>query len=205
MKEKDYELKICNIIDNLEAQMRYQCDKIHEQAYEQGHKQGYAEGYEIGKQDGYEDGQADTPFTDTEEAEKKAYNRGLDETWKAVRKIIEDVVDGGYSSDVLREIFGVSTVQSIFKLNTASETIAKIKEYEDKQKQDAEIKVGDEVTHNGAKFIVLNIDSQTSIYCLDTRGRTPIFADTHNLTKTGRHFDQITEVLAELRGAENDE
>ena len=208
MKEKDYELKICNIIDNLEAQMRYQCDKIHEQAYEQGHKQGYAEGYEIGKQDGYEDGQADTPFTDTEEAEKKAYNRGLDETWEAVRKIIEDVVDGGYSSDVLREIFGVSTVQSIFKLNTASETIAKIKEYEDKQKQDAEIKVGDEVYSDAFddKGIVTHITAdKVACVCIICNGSTMMKVGVNGLHKTGRHFPQIAEVLAELRGAENDE
>lgn len=113
---KDYEQRataiIMNTIEGVKAQIR--------KAYNKG----------------YEDGKADTPFTDTEEAEKKAYNRGLNEAWEVVRKIIEDVVDGGYSSDVLREIFGVSTVQTIFKLNTAPEAIAKIKAYEDKQKQD---------------------------------------------------------------------
>jgi flagellar biosynthesis/type III secretory pathway protein FliH len=46
---KEYEQKICNIIDNLKAEMRYQCDKVNEQAYKQGHKRGYAEGYELGK------------------------------------------------------------------------------------------------------------------------------------------------------------
>ena len=85
---------------------------------------------------GYEDGKADTPFTDTEEAEKKAYNRGLNEAWEVARKIIDSVVNGGYSSDVLQEIFGVSIIRPIFKHNTAAEAIAKIKAYEDKQKQD---------------------------------------------------------------------
>lgn len=153
---------------------------------------------------GYEDGKADTPFIDTEEAEKKAYGRGLDEAWEAVRKIIEDVVDGGYSSDVLREIFGVSTVQSIFKLNTASETIAKIKEYEDKQKQDAEIKVGDEVKHQGFRSVVVRI-ADDCIYTISECGTTPKYCKDDDLVKTGRHFDEIAEVLTELRGAENDE
>ena len=172
------------------------------------YNKGYADGLGKAQTDsyvkGYVDGKADTPFTDTEEAEEKAYNRGLDEVWDVARKIItvdEDV----YSFEALREIFGESSIRGIFKHNTATEAITKIKEYEDKQKQDAEIKVGDEVTHDGAKFIVLNIDSQTSVYCLDTRGRTPIFTNIHNLTKTGRHFPQIAEVLKEMRGAENDE
>lgn len=156
-------------------------------------------------QQGYEAGKAVTPFTDTEEAEKKAYNRGLNEAWDVARKLVHPRL-GGYTEEQKQHIFGeyVSS-DSILQNFTASEAIAKIKAYEDKQKQDAEIKVGDEVTHNGAKFIVLNIDSQTSVYCLDTIGRTPIFTNIHNLTKTGRHFDQIAEVLAELRGAENDE
>ena len=147
-------------------------------------------------QQGYEDGQAATPFTDTEEAEKKAYNRGLNEAWETAKKIVN------MSEDEFDAVFDdVEYLEAAFE-STPQETIAKIKAYEDKQKQDAEIKVGDEVTHNGAKFIVLNIDSQTSVYCLDIRGRTPIFASIRNLTKTGRHFDQIAEVLAELRGAE---
>ena len=148
---------------------------------------------------GYEDGKADTPFTDTEEAENKAYNRGLNEAWETAKKIVN------MSEDEFDAVFDdVEYLEAAFE-STPQETIAKIKAYEDKQEQDAEIKVGDEVTHDGAKFIVLNIDSQTSVYCLDTRGRTPIFTNIHNLTKTGRHFPQIAEVLAGLRGAENDE
>lgn len=156
-------------------------------------------------QQGYEAGKAATPFTDTEEAEKKAYNRGLNDAWECAGKLVHPRL-GGYTEEQKQRIFGTYvSSDSILHNFTAPEVIAKIKAYEDKQKQDAEIKVGDEVTHDGAKFIVLNIDSQTSIYCLDTRGRTPIFTNIHNLTKTGRHFGQIAEALKELRGAENDE
>jgi uncharacterized Zn finger protein (UPF0148 family) len=181
MKDKDYEQRataiIMNTIEGVKAQIR--------KAYNKG----------------YEDGKADTPFTDTEEAENKAYNRGLNDAWDIAKKIMRmDIVE----KDAVFAEFGRATYSVILDLS-ASEAIAKIKAYEDKQKQDAEIKVGDEVTHDGAKFILLNIDSQTSVYCLDKRGRTPIFASIHNLTKTGRHFPQIAEVLAGLRGAENDE
>ena len=132
----EYEQKICNIIDNLKAEMRYQCDKVNEQAYKQGHKRGYAEGYEIGKQDGYEDGKADTPFTDTEEAEKTAYNRGLNDAWEVARKLVHPRL-GGYTEEQKQRIFGtyVSSDSSLQNFS-ASEVIAKIKAYEDKQKQD---------------------------------------------------------------------
>lgn len=156
-------------------------------------------------QQGYEAGKAATPFTDTEEAENKAYNRGLSDVWEVVRKIIEDVVDGGYSSDVLLEIFGVSTVQSIFKLNTAAEAIAKIKAYEDKQKQDAEFKVGDEVYSDAFddKGVITHItDDKVACVCIICSGSTMIKVGTHGLHKTGRHFPQIAEVLAEMRGAD---
>jgi len=187
---KDYEQRataiIMNTIEGVKAQIR--------KAYNKG----------------YKDGKADTPFTDTKDAEEKAYNRDLSDVWDAVRKIIEDVVDGGYSSDVLREIFGVSTVQAVFKLNTAPEVIAKIKAYEDKQKQDAEIKVGDEVITKYKDHAVAVRD--TYYVGEDREPFTLIWFGTHmsscrvnELSKTGRHFPQITEVLKELRGAENDE
>lgn len=152
------------------------------------------------RKQGYADGKADTPFTDTEEAEKKAYEQGLNDAWKCARKISMPENEGGMSVKALQSIFGKA--REIFNC-TASEAIAKIKEYEDKQKQDAEIKIGDEVTHDGAKFIVLNIDSPTSVYCLDTRGRTPIFTNIHNLKKTGRHFDAIPEVLNQMNREED--
>ena len=55
--------------------------------YMNGHDDGYADGLKDKNMDlpvswddaykrGYEDGKADTPFTDTEEAEKKAYQKG---------------------------------------------------------------------------------------------------------------------------------
>ena len=205
---KEYEQKICNIIDNLKAEMRYQCDKVNEQAYKQGHKRGYDEGYEIGKQDGYKDGQetlvnAYEMKDILEDAKKAEYIRGLNDAWEMVRKIIEPVYDGGYSFDVLHQIFGESAIRSILKHNTAPEAIAKIKEYEDKQ--DAEIKVGDEVNWQGIKSVVVRI-SHDYIYTLTESGGTQIYHHTDTeFIKTGRTFPQVAEVMKEMRGAENDE
>lgn len=153
-------------------------------------------------QQGYEDGQAATPFTDTEEVEEKAYNRGLAEAWEVAGKITNTVIDGGYSLDELQKIFGESSLRHIFKHNTATEAIAKIKEYEDKQKQDAEIKVGDEVysEEDELTFIVTRIKgTEYEGICTDGACYNGLPDD---IVKTGRHFDAIAEVLAELRGAE---
>jgi len=178
--------------------------KEYEQAYKQGHKRGYAEGYEIGKQDGYEDGKADTPFTDTEE---KAYNRGLNDAWEVIKKITKDDSVCGYSIEMMQELFGWTCVYDITHNYTPEEAIAKIKAYEEQQKQDAEIKVGDEVYSDAFddKGIVTHITAdKVACVCIICNGSTMMKVGTIGLHKTGRHFPQIAEVLKELRGEEND-
>lgn len=106
---KDYEQRataiIMNTVEGVKAQIR--------KAYNRG----------------YEDGKADTPFTDTEEAEKKAYEKGLNDAWEAARKIEHP---NGYFCNI-REVFGEESAFSVLLNMTASEAIQKIKEYEEKQ------------------------------------------------------------------------
>lgn len=121
--------------------------------------------FENGYDQGYEDGKADTPFTDTEEAENKAYNRGLNDVWKVIKKITDDERDGGYPIKMLNELFGSTVVYNIVHDYTPKEALAKIKEYENKQKQDAEIKIGYEVYNldRENKRIVTAIDGNKAI------------------------------------------
>lgn len=189
MKDKDYEQVATKVMMNALEGLKAQISK----AYNKG----------------YKDGIADTPFTETEEAEKKAYNRGLNDAWEAARKI--------HDGQIPYEVFGLDKNGNGFTyaspLNwgetiTAQEVIAKIKEYEDKQKQDAEIKVGDEVIGEfGNKGIVItNVPSPLGDVSVWFSNQTHVqLYPVKNLSKTGRHFDAIAEVLAELRGAENDE
>jgi len=188
MKDKDYEQLATNImmtaLGGVKAQIRKAYDK------------------------GYKDGKADTPFTDTEEAEEKAYNRGLNDAWECARKLVHPRL-GGYTEEQKQRIFGeyVSS-DSILQNFSASEAITKIKEYEDKQKQDAKIKVGDEVYSDAFddKGIVTHITAdKVACVCIICNGSTMMKVGTIGLHKTGRHFPQIAEVLAELRGTENDE
>lgn len=154
---------------------------------------------------GFEDGQkeklANVMIYDHEVAEKMAYERGLNEAWKAVRKIIEPMYYGGYSPDVLCEIFDVSTIESVFKLNTAAEAMAKIKEYEDKQKckqNEDEIKVGYEVYNidRDNKRIVTAIDGNKAIQLCSDGKYTVDNIDT--LHWTGREDLRIKKVLEKI-------
>ena len=142
---------------------------------------------------GYEDGKADTPFTDTEEAEKKAYQHGLDESWAMAREIVQAMPRSAISF-----CFGERDEigrKMIFEEYTASEAITKIKEYEDKQKQDAEIKVGYEVYNldRENKRIVTAIDGNKAIQLCSNGKYTVDNIDT--LHWTGREDLRIKKVL----------
>jgi len=183
---KDFEQKICDVMNSTRNELIFQLNK----AYDKG----------------YKDGKADKPCIDTEEAEEKAYNRGLNDAWDAARKI--------HDGQIPYEAFGLDKTGNGFTyaspLNwgetiTAKEAIAKIKEYEEQQKQDAEIKVGDEVYSDAFddKGIVTHITAdKVACVCIICNGSTMMKVGVNGLHKTGRHFPQIAEVLAEMRGTE---
>lgn len=71
----------------------------------------------------------------------KTYEDGLNEAWEAARKV---VCDEGYNYTELERIFGKKSPSRILETLTASEAIAKIEEYEEKQKAPV-FKTGDRV------------------------------------------------------------
>lgn len=183
---KEYEQKICNIVDNMKAEIRYQCDRIQEQAY----KQGYATGYDRENEDGLKDG----------------YERGLNDAWNVAKKVNE------IDADVYDKLFPMALTEGFYDSYTAKEVIEKLAEYEEKQKQKQkhDIKVGDEVMTELAEHGVAVRD--TYYIGADKEPFTLVWFGTHmsscpvsELAKTGKHYPQIAEVLTELRGAENDE
>ena len=146
---------------------------------------------------GYEDGQKEKPQA-IYEMKAEAYNKGLNEAWEAAKKIIEIVSKGGYRYDELSKIFGTVDFQLIFRLNTANEALAKIKAYEEKQKQDAEIKVGYEVYNidRENKRIVTAIDGNKAIQLCSNGKYTVDNIDT--LHWTGREDLRIKKVLENI-------
>lgn len=145
---------------------------------------------------GYEDGKAATPFTDTEEAEKTAYQHGLDVAWAMAREIVQAMPRSAISF-----CFGERDEigrKMIFEEYTASEAITKIKEYEEKQKADDEIKVGYEVYNidRENKRIVTAIDGNKAIQLCSNGKYTVDNIDT--LHWTGREDLRIKKVLEKI-------
>lgn len=102
------------------------------------------------------------------------------------------------------ELFNSPSINDIFKFSV-SEIITKIKEYEEKQNEgEDEIKVGDEVDHDGLKCVVVKV-WQDCICTISQVGTTPSYTDKSVLKKTGRHFDAIEELINQIGGGISEE
>ena len=140
---------------------------------------------------GYEDGQKEKPQA-IYEMKVEEYNKGLNEAWEAVKKI---ALMDTETSENITGYFGLFRIMNNL---TASEVITKIKEYEDKQKQDAEIKVGYEVYNLDPenKRIVTAIDGNKVIQLCSNGKYTVDNIDT--LHWTGREDLRIKKVLEKI-------
>ena len=141
------------------------------------------------------------------ELQDEAYQRGLEDAWEAAKKIFGYEIDGGIPIDKIGRVFGYSENETfctadIIRHNTASEAIAKLKAYEDKQKD--RIEVGDEVEWDGDKYVVtyLNYDIETSKITdydlLAYDGSVIDHVKKCTFTKTGKHYD-IASILEAMR------
>ena len=146
----------------------------------------------------------DSPCTSCE-----AYQRGLNDAWEAAKKIFGYEMDGGIPLNEIGKVFGyaedaIFCTADIIRHNTASEAIAKLKAYEEKQKADDEIKVGDEVAfhHDDGRpdtvVVVTYIGQDGFIDGMDGRGTQYAHKNPTKWTKTGRHFD-IGKILEEMK------
>lgn len=191
MKE-DYEKiatkTMINALEGVKAQIR--------KAYDKGYK------------DGTKEKLANAMIYDHEEAEKKAYDKGLSDAWDLVKRIESTPEDGGLTNKQIVEVFGQYWSSfELYRAFSVEEAMDLMKAYEDKQKQDAEIKVGDEVKSDfGNRGVVItnepDLNGVISVL-FETCSHVQLYPK-DKLTRTGRTFSQIAEVLKELRGAEND-
>ncbi len=151
------------------------------------------------RKQGYADGKADTPFTDTEEAEKKAYEKGLNDAWECAKKLCQSAMYGG-SEEYCREIFELTPFEIVDVFDySASQCIEKVKAYEERQKQtEDEIKVGYEVYNLDPenKRIVTAIDGNKAIQLCSNGKYTVDNIDT--LHWTGREDLRIKKVLEKI-------
>ena len=125
----------------------------------------------------------------------QAFNQGTEAAWELARKI---VIQNGYSSHDLYEIFESNDLQLVLEEYTYPEAAAKVAEWE---KAKEEIKVGDVVSHEEKYGVV--ISEGTICFRGFTDDGTPFEWYKERCTKTGRHID-IDSFLKQI-GGENDE
>lgn len=162
------------------------------------------EAYDYGYHQGYEDGKKENcDCTDNMEHE---YIRGLNDAWEVIQNIAKDDTKSGYSYKMMMDIFGVYRIYDIVQKYAPQDVIRMIKEYEEQQiqdneqEQDTEIKVGDEVVIDDSIGIVTRaFPGAVTCYVMREDGSSGE-EDRNDCKTTGRHFDQIAEVFAEMRG-----
>lgn len=146
-------------------------------------------------------------------AEKQAINEqladaataraeGQNEAWELAKKIVDDVWNGGYSEEKLKQIFGNAISQLCIVKNTYSEAAAKVAEWE---KAKEKICVGDVVRfkeNNSVEFCVTNILDDSFLYGINAEGDVYSNRDIELFEKTGRHID-IDSFLKQI-GAEQE-
>ena len=160
---------------------------------EQNHQAIFDAGYKQGINDG---------SLDIKMRVDGAYEKGLNDAWECIKKISNmNFKDRHKALDIDASH---DTLVDIVKAFSPSEAIAKIKEYEEKQKQTNEIKVGDEVidgeVFNNGKGIVTF--ASPIILCIMWYDGTTGRRNLTDVKKTGRTFPKISEVLEQLKEEE---
>lgn len=88
---------------------------------------------------------------------KQAYQKGLDDAWETIIKIA--LIPYAQRSEIFD---GQQDILSIVQKFSPSEVAAKLREYE-RQKADAEIKVGDIITDGKINYLVIDITDKSYI------------------------------------------
>lgn len=159
-------------IENNKERIIKMIDTAFIECYREGFDDGYKEGTQNPSSIGFDHG----------------YERGLNDAWECTKKLYTM-----YTKGDITKIFNAS-FGSILKNSSAQECMAKIKEYEEKEKS---IKVGDIVTVAGDivmigkkpnEFIVTWVGDD-EVTLITRNGFQAKIARIVNLTKTGEHCD----------------
>ena len=171
--------------------MKKQEQELIEQAYNRGYRAGYSK--------------AENDYhANTEKDRQSSYELGLNMAWEAVCKILR-MSEKEYSS-----LFDTDCTNSYYRIGkllsmSVSEAIKLVGEYEQKnQNEQEEIHVGDEVyaEDKEIKYVVTGI-SEESAHLVDCKGNFA-WTKTYVLHKTGKHFNEIENVLKKMQEDERE-
>ena len=134
-----------------------------------------------------------TPYV---EPDRKAIE---DEVWEFVNFLENKLMASDYD-----DIFDDN---SPYDHMTYQEAKAKYEAWEAWLKQKEETRVGDEFLHttgDGVKGVVIKIHDDDCFDILDSDGDVYEYTSMKYWEKTGRHFDEVEELLKKMRGNEED-
>lgn len=131
----------------------------------------------------------------TETCDYKDYQQGLKDAWELARRVVFDGALGGMSNDNLRACFGLTSEIGILRMD-AIEVMQKYEEWRNKKKEKQSIKVGDVITVNDSRdMVVIEIavyDYDNNIFtytCVDKKtGTVWHYSENADIKKTGKHY-----------------
>lgn len=152
--------------------------------------------YHAGYVDGKEDACENPKFQST------AYQTGLEDAWECARRIVLDEYENSIGGFELYDIFETANCNHILKEYSVSEAMAKIKKYDENKSNQTNniIEVGDEINFKGELYVVTKSKTNT-IECFDKNGNW-MSIGINCVSKTGRKFSDIQEILELMREAE---
>lgn len=139
-------------------------------------------------------------------AETYGYESGLNDAWEAAKKVACTNWSCGLDIGILEKVFGTCGTSTIMINFTPSEVISRIKDYEEKQA----IRIGDEVENIvdvkpnviGVVTKIQNRNDGDLCYYILGKDGSYWFKDSGIIRRTGRHFDEVGELLEKMKEGE---
>lgn len=156
-------------------------------------KESYEKGYDEGLKEGLENCET-----------TKAYQGGLEDAWECAKAL---VLDEGLKAYEIKEIYGSKeNYYSVIATFSAKKAVEKYQDYKLKkaeEKAKAEVKIGDEIcNNNNSKSVVVKIDAWHRFHCVRWDGITFTLEKEQYVkfgwSKTGKHYNQVAEMLKEM-------
>ena len=144
------------------------------------------------------------PIKTTNVEDTNEYDRGYTQAIADYRKFERFFHSEGIEAfEDIRNTDGTISIDMILQYLPIPEIMARIKAYEEKKKAEEEIKVGDEIVCNcpNEQRVIITAICDGWVTFMRKDGACYSRAD-KDLKKTGRHFDEIEQLLHELRGEE---